>query len=148
MTSEPRYELKTPSSTAEWTAYHDIRRKVLFENRGRFGVYDANHPDEHLPGNYPLVLLLNGETIGVIRVDIKDRQAMFRRVAIRDDVQRKGHGKALLALAESFAQTKGCAQIGSDVAPDAVGFYERCGYMLVLPNATVATSISMQKQLG
>lgn len=148
MNSELRYELITPSSPVEWAAYHDIRRKVLFENRGRFGVYDTNHPDEHLSGNYPLILLLNGETIGVIRVDIKDRQAMFRRVAIREDVQRKGHGKALLTLAESFAQTKGCTHIVSDVAPDAVGFYERCGYTLVPSTATVATSISMQKQLG
>lgn len=148
MNSESRYELKTPNSTAEWSAYHDIRRKVLFENRGRLGVYDANHPDEHQPGNYPLILLLNGETIGVIRVDIEDKQAMFRRVAIREDVQRKGHGKALLALAESFAQTKGCIHSRSEVAPDAVGFYERCGYTPVPFIATTATSIPMQKQLA
>jgi hypothetical protein len=60
MNNEPRYELRAPSSTVEWEAYHGIRRKVLFENRGRIGVYDKNHPDESREGNYPLILLLNG----------------------------------------------------------------------------------------
>jgi hypothetical protein len=29
-----------------WRVYHAIRRKALFENRGRFGVYNENHSDE------------------------------------------------------------------------------------------------------
>lgn len=148
MNGEPKYELKTPESTAEWTAYHDIRRKVLFENRGQFGVYNAEHPDEKFSGNYPLMLLLNGETIGVIRIDIRGSQALFRRVAIREYLQRKGHGRKLLALAESFAERHGCDHIGSDVAPDAVGFYERCGYTLVSVTSELGDSIPMQKKLA
>ena len=147
MNTEPKYVLRSPSSTEEWEAYHGVRRKVLFENRGRIGVYDKNHPDEGREGNYPLILLLDGGVIGVIRVDINGKQAIFRRVAIREDLQRAGHGGALLALAESFARTKGCDYIWSDVAPDAVGFYERCGYTIV-PSATmIGTSISMRKNL-
>jgi GNAT superfamily N-acetyltransferase len=148
MNNEPRYELRAPSSTEEWEAYHGIRRKVLFENRGRIGVYDKNHPDESREGNYPLILLLDGEAIGVIRVDINGKQAIFRRVAVREDLQRAGHGRALLALAESFARTMGRHQIWSDVAPDAVGFYERCGYTLVPSTPMTGTSISMQKNLA
>jgi GNAT superfamily N-acetyltransferase len=144
----PEYELRTLSSKEEWQAYHAIRRKVLFENRGQFGVYDENHPDEHSKGNYPLLLLLDGEAIGVIRVDINDNQAIFRRVAIREDVQHAGHGRVLLTLAESFAQEKGCLQIRSDVAPDAVGFYEQCGYMFVPSVSRTGTSISMYKDLA
>jgi GNAT superfamily N-acetyltransferase len=81
-------------------------------------------------------------------VDIKGNQAIFRRVAIREDLQRAGHGRALLTLAESFAKKKGCLQIWSDVAPDAVGFYERCGYTLVPSAPTIGTGISMQKNLA
>jgi GNAT superfamily N-acetyltransferase len=125
---EHSYELRAPDSAEDWKAYHGIRRKVLFENRGQSGVYDENHPDERREGNYPLLLLLEGEPIGVIRVDINGLQAIFRRVAIREDLQRSGHGRVLLTLAESFAQSKGCNYILSAVAPDAVGFYERCGY--------------------
>jgi GNAT superfamily N-acetyltransferase len=148
MNNESRYELRAPSSIEEWEAYHDIRRKVLFENRGRIGVYDKNHPDESREGNYPLILFLDGVAIGVIRVDINGKQAIFRRVAVREDLQRAGHGRALLALAESFAQTKGCNHIWSDVAPDAVGFYERCGYTYVPSAPMIGTSISMQKNLA
>jgi GNAT superfamily N-acetyltransferase len=55
-----------------------------------------------------LLLLLDGEAIGVIRIDINGNQAIFRRFAIREDLQRAGHGRVLLTLAESFAQEKGC----------------------------------------
>jgi len=145
MHTEPLYELRTPSTSEEWQAYHDIRRKVLFENRGQFGVYDQNHPDEHRDGNHPLLLIRNGEPIGVIRVDISGTQAIFRRVAIREDFQRLGHGRVLLALAESFAQSKGCNHISSEVAHDAVGFYQRCGYTSVQGVPMTGTTTSMQK---
>ena len=148
MYNKPEHELRTPSSTEEWQAYHSIRRKLLFENRGRFGVYDENHPDEQSKGNHPLLLLLDGEAIGVIRIDINGNQAIFRRVAIREDLQRAGHGRALLTLAESFAQEKGCLHIWSDVAPDAVGFYQRCGYTFVSSAPMTGTSISMRKNLA
>lgn len=144
----PKYELRVLSSTEEWQSYHAIRRKVLFENRGQFGIYDENHPDEHRKGNHPLLLLLDGEAIGVIRVDINGKQAMFRRVAIREDLQRAGHGRVMLALAESYAQQKGCLQILSDVAPDAVGFYERCGYQVVTSAPMTGKSIPMHKNLA
>ena len=148
MFSDPTYELRTPSSEEDWHAYHSIRRKVLFENRGQFGVYNENHPDEHSDGDHPLLLIYNGEPIGVIRVDISGTLAVFRRVAIREDLQRSGHGRMLLALAESFANRAGCNKIRSEVAYDAVGFYERCGYTPAQGVSMTGTSISMHKNLG
>ena len=147
MHQEPKYELRTPRSTEEWQSYHDIRRKVLFENRGQFGVYDEYHPDERREGNHPLLLLLDGRAIGVIRVDINGDQAIFRRVAVREDVQGAGHGRVLLTLAESFARAKGCKQIWSNVAPEAVSFYERCGFTFDSSGPMTGASVSMQKQV-
>jgi GNAT superfamily N-acetyltransferase len=148
MNSASTYELKTPSGAVEWEAYHNIRRKVLFENRGRFGVYNENHPDESHPSNYPLILCHNAAAIGVIRIDINDRQAMFRQVAIREDQQRLGHGRMLLTLAEAFAQRQGCTHIAINVAWDAVGFYQRCGYTIVPSTPTTSKSMAMQKPLA
>ena len=148
MDNKPKYELKAPSSAEEWQGYHSIRRKVLFENRGQFGVYDENHPDELTKGNYPLLLLLDGEAIGTIRVDIDGNQAIFRRIAIREDLQLAGHGRVLLALAESIAREKECSNVWSDVAADAVGFYERCGYTFVPWKPITRVSVSMQKNLA
>jgi len=122
------HELVTPTDAAEWRAYHDIRRRVLFEARGLFGVYDEQHPDESALGNHPKLLLYRGDPIGVVRIDIDATTAIFRRVAVRSDVQRLGHGRALLSLAQQFAQDSGCGRLASYVAPDAVEFYRRFGF--------------------
>jgi GNAT superfamily N-acetyltransferase len=122
------YELLAPTGEAAWRAYHDIRRAVLFEARGQFGVYQEDRPDERAPGNHPQLLLHRGEPVGVVRIDVSGDTAICRRVAIRSDLQRLGHGRALLTLVQQFARDKGCARLASHVAPDAVGFYERCGF--------------------
>jgi GNAT superfamily N-acetyltransferase len=120
--------LITPTDAAEWRAYHDIRRHVLFEARGQIGVYQEDHPDERALGNHPKLLLYRGEPIGVARIDVDATMATCRRVAIRSDVQRLGHGRVLLSLVEQFARDNGCGRLASYVAPEAVGFYERCGF--------------------
>ena len=122
------YELVSPSDSGTWRVYHAIRRQVLFEARGLFGVYDEHRPDERAPGNYSKLLLVEGTPVGVIRIDISGDDAIFRRVAIRLDAQRRGHGRAMLSLAEAFAAEQGCRRILSHVAPDAVAFYEKCGF--------------------
>ena len=128
MTATTAYRLRPPATDDERHTYHDIRRSELFARRRREAVYDENHPDERAPGNHPLVLEWNGEIIGTIRVDVEATLAIFRLVAIRSDVQRGGHGRAMLALAEQFARARGCTMVRSFVAPDAVGFYERQGF--------------------
>ena len=125
---DAEHQLRAPASDDEWKTFHAIRRKVLFENRGKSEPYNANHPDDSKPGNHPLVLLYKDTVIGVIRVDISQTAAWFRRIAIREDLQRHGHGRVLLQLAEDFAKAHGCSEIRSNAAVEAVGFYERCGY--------------------
>jgi GNAT superfamily N-acetyltransferase len=124
------HELVTPTDPAHWRAYHDIRRRVLFEARSQFGVYDESRPDEKAPGHHPKLLLYRGDPIGVVRIDIDAATAIFRRVAVRSDVQRLGHGRVLLILAQRFAQECGCVRLVSYVAADAVEFYQRCGFTI------------------
>ena len=132
-------ELRAPVTQDDWAAYHTIRRRVLWELRGNAAAYDPHHPDEHRPGNHPLVLWDGDAPVGVIRVDVDGAVATFRRVAIRDDRQRRGHGRALLEAAERFARDRGCTSAISHVDPDAIIFYERCGYRRVDPSGTGAT---------
>jgi GNAT superfamily N-acetyltransferase len=148
MTDLTRYELRSPASTRDWEQYHAIRRRVLFEARGRRDRYDTNHPDERRPENHPKLLLLAGDPIGVIRIDVAPPRAIFRRVAVREDVQRRGHGRTLLALAEQFAQGHGCSEVMSFVDPDAVDFYVKCGFTVINPTAPVGATVPMAKQLG
>ena len=142
------HSLRRPHNDDEWRAYHSIRREVLFENRGDVGIYNENHPDELQNGNHPLILVHGGEPIGVIRVDVRDQVAWFRRVAVRQDLQRAGHGRRLLNLAETFARKENCTEVRSNVAVDAVEFYQRCGYSTDLATVSGARSILMFKRLA
>jgi len=139
--------LRSPANKEEWEAYHDIRRKILFENRGLVNVYDENRPDEFKEGNYPLILVSDNRVIGVLRVDVEGRAAFFRRVAIVEDLQRQGYGKRMLAQAERFAVEKGCGIIHSSVNPEAVGFYEKCGYSRDRSERPGEKSVPMTKEL-
>src|SRR5262245_940577 len=95
------YELVSPADAASWRAFHDIRREVLFEARGHYGVYNEHHPDDRMPGHHLRLLLHGGRPIGVIRIDISGHEGTLRRVAIRSKAQRAGHGRHMLLLAEA-----------------------------------------------
>ena len=127
--SQPAETLRAPADDLEWTAYHAIRRRVLFEMRGLGPTYDPNHSDEHAAGHHPLVFWDGTAAVGVIRVDVAGELAVFRRVAVREDVQGRGYGRRLLGAAEQFARAYGCVRVESHVDPEAVGFYERCGFV-------------------
>lgn len=147
MKQEISHSLRAPCNEDEWRAYHDIRRRVLFEIRGAIGVYDEQHPDEHRAGNYPLVLFRDAVPVGVIRVDVREKVAWLRRVAVREDCQRSGHGRVLLKLSEAFAGDLGCEEVVSNVNAEAVGFYERCGYVRDESRIVSTESIPMRKSL-
>lgn len=145
---EFQYELRPPAGDDDWRAFHAIRRKVLFENRGKGNTYVDNHPDDFKPGNHPLILLYEHTIIGVIRVDVAGAVAWFRRVAIRHDLQGAGHGRALLRLAEAFAKAEGCIEIRSNAAVEAVGFYEHCGYERELSSPAPPNSVPVRKVIA
>jgi GNAT superfamily N-acetyltransferase len=145
---EVDYELRPPATDEEWRAFHAIRRKVLFENRGKGESYIENHPDDAKPGNHPLVLLYKGDIIGVMRLDVVEAEAWLRRVAIREDLQRVGHGRVLLRLAEAFAKAQACNEIRTNAAVESVGFYERCGYLADVAASSPPNSVRMWKRLS
>jgi GNAT superfamily N-acetyltransferase len=141
-------ELRAPTTASDWAIYHAIRRRVLFELRGRGSSYDADHPDEHRPNHYPFLLVDRTIAVGVIRIDIHGEVALFRRVAMRDDMQRRGYGRLLLELATEFAARQACVRIDSHVDAEAVGFYGRCGFapvdVAVEPSAVILMTKSLQ----
>jgi GNAT superfamily N-acetyltransferase len=140
-------DLRSPATDAEWLAYHAIRRHVLFEQRGRGAEYDPNHPDEHRSGHHPLVFWHADAPVAVIRIDIDNEIAIFRRVAVQEDLQGRGFGRRMLTLAEEFARRHGCSRVDSHVDPGAVGFYERCGFYRVVDAPPQGGTVLMTKAL-
>lgn len=123
------YELVRVLTADEWKAVHDMRRAELFVRHPDI-VYDENHPDDRVPGHFLFLLLLNGRAIGTARLDLGSRgQGIMRLVAITKTEQRKGHGRVLQERFETFARGNGVADLYVNAARDAVGFYERMGFI-------------------
>ena len=122
------YELRSPSSASDWAEYHRIRQAVLWEARGHRD-YNANHPDDLVPQNLPLLLLYRGSAVGVARLDFQsDGIGVIRRMAIDIGLQRQGHGRTLLNLLEQRAHGLGMIILEVNSAEDAVAFYQKLGY--------------------
>jgi len=125
-------ELVTPDSDQDWDNYHLVREQLLFINRGRIGIYQRDHPDEFLEGNHPKIYKLDGQIIGVLRVDITNQEAGIRLVAITEKFQRCGYGTMMMRAVEQFAlshlDTSRELCFSLNAAKDAIGFYEKLGY--------------------
>ncbi len=124
-------QLRRVQSESDRAAYHTIRRAVLFEARGLSG-YNADHPDEQVPTNHALLLWDAGEPVATVRLDFDaPQQATVRLVAVRQDRQGKGLGKALLAEVDAYARQHGAHMLRTHAARDAAGFYLRSGWVIV-----------------
>lgn len=120
-----RYRLSPPESPEHWELYHRIRRDVLLEAQ----KYAVELKDELAPGHHPRMLWLDQQPIGSIRIDVlAPGRAAMRLVAIHSTWQRKGHGLALLELAEELARGLGCHETVVYATPEAAGFYSKAGY--------------------
>src|SRR5438105_11438842 len=91
--------------------------------------YDEHGSDEFAPGHFPYLLLRDGEVLGTVRIDLIDeRAAGLRLIGIRPDVQRQGHGRTLLKLAEEAARALGRTEIVINAHPTSLEFYLAYGY--------------------
>jgi GNAT superfamily N-acetyltransferase len=130
MTAGPqRYALRCVRSPQEWAAYHAIRRQAIFAALLPGQAYDETDPDEVAPGNFPHVLLHDGEIVGVVRIDlIGSSRARLRLLGIRSDLQRQGHGRVLLRLAQDAARRLGKTPIIINAHPTSLAVYHANGY--------------------
>jgi GNAT superfamily N-acetyltransferase len=136
------YELVRVTAEGDWRDYHALRRHVLWEARGRSG-YDERHGDEYLATNHPLLLKLDGRSIGTTRLDdLGDRRGVVRLVTIAAEIQRRGHGRVLAAFVEEYARRLGLATLLVNAAPDAIGYYEKIGWKPFVWNAAELTGIA------
>jgi GNAT superfamily N-acetyltransferase len=141
------------SDAVDWVAYHQLRRRILFEDRGIIGAYDENRPEEYSAGKHSLLLKANGIGVGTTRLDdLSDGTAIVRLVAIAADRQRQGLGRKLGALVEDYARDLGVMELKVNAAPDAVEFYRKTGWLVSPWNpdelvGIAATAVQMRKKI-
>lgn len=138
------YRLIKVTDKQDWLLYHEIRRTILFEDRGRIGIYNENHPDEFDPNNHPLLLKFNDYAYGTTRLDDrKDGAGIVRQVAIIESEQGKGHGRVLSQLVDEYARSLNMAVLFVNAAPEAVGYYECTGWISFLWDKSELADISV-----
>jgi N-acetylglutamate synthase-like GNAT family acetyltransferase len=124
-----RYELIEVTAQSDWREYHSLRRKVLWEGRG-LANYDETHPDEYKRANHSFLLKGDGRAIGTVRLDdFGNGTGAVRLVAIAPDLQRQGHGRVLSSYLEDYARSLGMKTLYVNAAPEAVGFYDKLGWI-------------------
>jgi GNAT superfamily N-acetyltransferase len=94
--------LRAPRSQDEWDRLHAIRKTHIFDlyhpPDGPWPCeYDPAHPDDRDPANRPLLLFVDGEATGTLRLDLKpDGRAVVRLVALEPAFRGGGLGGAIL----------------------------------------------------
>jgi predicted GNAT family N-acyltransferase len=64
-------------------------------------------------------------------VEENSKTVRLRQMAVLNDLQGKGIGKALMIFAENLARDRGYKKITMHARKNAVGFYEKMGYVKV-----------------
>ncbi|MFQ0815350.1 hypothetical protein AVM02_02295 [Brucella anthropi] len=139
------YTLTLIENAEDFSAYHQIRHHVLF---GGSQQYICNGPEEVKDENLSLLLKLDGVPIGTARLDQKSAQtAIVRLVAVVSDLQRAGHGTALMDHVEQLAKSLGIRELLVHAFPAATGFYLRLGYTRFTFDADNHESIQLHKMI-
>lgn len=63
-------------------------------------------------------------------VDEGDSIVRLRQMAVNNNLQGKGIGRALMSFAENIARDKGYKRLTMHARKSAIGFYERLGYQI------------------
>jgi GNAT superfamily N-acetyltransferase len=127
-------KLRAPRSQDEWDRLHAIRKQFIFDlyhpPDGPWPCeYDPAHPDDRDPANRPLLLFVDGEAAGTLRLDLKpDERAVVRLVALAPGFRGGGLGAAMLGFAEALARASGARRLCVNAQPGVVGFYARRGF--------------------
>ena len=109
--------------------YHEIRRIELFERYEPGTDYAALDLADDAPNHLGHVLLLDGEVVGTLRIDLIDHErAGFRLVAVKGAYKNRGFGAVMLARGEALVAAFGRGSIVVNASHPAANFYRRHGY--------------------
>ena len=112
--------------TAEYRQMVKLRDDILRKPLGlTFTEQELNEEKEHL-----LIAAFEDERIlgCCMLIEEKPGLARLRQMAVLNDLQGKGIGRALMNFAENIARDRGYRTICMHARANAIGFYEKVGY--------------------
>jgi predicted GNAT family N-acyltransferase len=124
--TEGRVEAREPRSISEWTAYYDLRWRVLRAPWQQQGP-DRDETDD--TSIHRMVCNQQGQVLAVARLHrVDSTTGQIRFMAVDAAQQRKGYGSLLLHALEQTARELGLETIILQARENAVPFYLRHGY--------------------
>lgn len=112
--------------TAEYDQMVRLRDEILRKPLGLSFTRDELDKEKN---NLHIVAYEDERMLGCCMLLEEDPQTVrLRQMAVMNDLQGKGIGKALMQFAENLARDRGYKRITMHARRDAAGFYEKMGY--------------------
>ena len=109
-------------------SFVDLRVSVFVNEQG---VPRENEFDEYDLVCPQLVIFLDGEPAATGRyIPYGEKTVKIGRIAVRKDLRGKGLGEKLVAELLRGAKESGAQKVALGAQTHAVGFYEKCGFVL------------------
>jgi len=112
--------------TAEYERMVKLRDEIL---RKPLGLSFTKEELEKEKNNLHIVAYEDERMLGCCMLLEEDPETVrLRQMAVMNDLQGKGIGKALMQFAENLARDRGYKKITMHARKNALGFYEKMGY--------------------
>ncbi len=142
-------QISKPETPEQFDEYYNLRWRVL---RALWDQLRGTEKDElDAVADHVTVRNRDGRLLGVGRLHLNsEEEAQIRYMAVKQDCRGLGVGRALIKKLEEMAHVRGAARIVLNARDDVVGFYQRCGYLVVGPAPTLFDKVKhsrMEKRL-
>lgn len=112
--------------TADYQKVLDLRNAIL---RKPLGMEFSEEEIENEKNNLHIGAYEDDRILGCCMLVEEDQKTVrLRQMAVPNDLQGKGIGRALMQFAENLARDRGFKKITMHARKNAVGFYEKMGY--------------------
>jgi len=119
-------EVRSPQNEHELADYYELRWQLL---RKPWGETKGSERDQFEDSSHHIIAVEKNKIIGVARLqEINPQQLQLRYMAVAENTQKKGIGKAIVFYAEQYAQQHDYREIFLHARESAVGFYSHLNY--------------------
>ena len=137
--------LYQPKTEKDFQQYYHLRWRILRKPWGQEEDSDRDSNDENY---YHIMAVINGNTVGVARLEFPDNGfAQLRYMAVDDVYQGYGIGRKIVDHMEQYSKENNVHELFLNARENAVGFYEKLGYQVTGKSYLLFDSIQHYKML-
>jgi len=121
--------LQEPQTPEDFEKYFELRWRIL---RKPWGEPKGSEQDEQENNAYHIMAVTDNKVVGVARLQFPEQAtAQLRYMAVDDEYQGKGIGRAIIEHMEQCAKSNSAKELFFNARDNALGFYEKLGYHFI-----------------